>query len=339
MERKIVVLEADKKPKGPIDPLLFVKFDDYRGQRYSKSAKDGLWFPTNGFPALMFRAYSAELPIILNPGYFLVSLLAQISEYIGAHPEKCRGTFVNFEGKQEVNVNVSDCGIDYRAFLAAMDQKTRAATKGTLDFAVNTKFTTDTMDIDTAKQSSILSCLKHYFSYGMTLSCGFGTVLFEGTDDDWQKLQGVVGNFRRLFESSTFSEIHGFLKNYEALLGHVVATRGGENRREWWSKFITKQKQFGSGSQAKIDGWAKDLVYRRTQKCEKSDLKDVCTFPVTVTVPGADVFPITWTTVLGGFTTEVHDGVTFYRPTVYHKCGVKNSYEPQFEKYMTPLNL
>ncbi|CAG8731111.1 14192_t:CDS:2, partial [Dentiscutata heterogama] len=110
-------------------------------------------------------------------------------------------------------------------------------------------FSTTTSNSLTASRIVLLDMVKVYFKYRIAACCGIPKVTFEGTHEDWTKLQEKVIKLRNLN-----LELDFWLDRLDPAILKLVDTYRGEIDEDFWSKIITK-KSYGSGGNFTINGW------------------------------------------------------------------------------------
>lgn len=207
---------------------------------------------------LMMLAYSTHLPMSLSPDDIWGHILRICSKYVECNPvESCR-SFVDFEGKKEISVNVSLPNWPDKINLLWVSIASNTVNPDAFK-NLTTKFsTTNLIHSQIAKLTSI-SLGKEYFQMRLVLSCGFTDITLRGDLNDWKLLRSMAERLARMFPEKNPFRTYMISKIYP-ILDHFIQTYSKRGRySEWWMHFISKLGKNGSGGEPFWDGWVTDL--------------------------------------------------------------------------------
>jgi len=146
---------------------------------------------TNGFVSTITNAYNQHHHLVLRPDDIWIAILGQFNFYVNAHAEELRSHFVKHEGKKQLTVQAA--GTRYTVDFGNMaKQMTEKIHENVVDKSLKEWILPD---FSTTSQNDIVICavlmmstLKAYFDYRMTLCCGIPSVTLEGEKSDWESL-------------------------------------------------------------------------------------------------------------------------------------------------------
>ncbi|RIB26887.1 hypothetical protein C2G38_1896745, partial [Gigaspora rosea] len=225
---------------------------------------------SNGFAAAIIHAYNYHQHLRLSPDDIWLTISQGVSRHINYNDGKFRRNFVKHEGQETVSI-VGDDILSFNPnentlegnWPEAVNRLVRETDKRVekIDLAqfLECDFSTTTSSSLTASRIVLLDMVKAYFKYNIGFCCGIPKVTLEGTLEDWTKLQEKVIKLRNLN-----LELDFWLDRLEPVIWKLVYTYRGEIDEDFWSKIINMQC-YGSGGQAKINGWiAAFFPYDRT---------------------------------------------------------------------------
>ena len=181
---------VDLKENEPLE-ILHYKFDTDSTKIFNvekKSLIQGLSY-----------AYKNHYPITVSPEMIWLLILQGFSRFMDKYSELVREKFVNFEDKKTLHVN------RYGLFF---NKATEEDWNGIIDEFVEqigehigeetvsnlqSDFTTTNAVTLVVSQTSIMSAMKHYFSYeALGGGCGISYITLEGSLEDWEKIKSKL---------------------------------------------------------------------------------------------------------------------------------------------------
>jgi hypothetical protein len=143
---------------------------------------------SNGFVHGITRAFQQDLHLVLRPDDVWLAALAQFSFYVNGHAEELRKSFVNHDGREEIEIDMrpervwtANIGVYTARTIEAMKEK--LVDPGLTDWLVP-QFSTTTQDDRTVAAFVVMSTMKSYFVYVLSGGCGFPSVTLMGEKED-----------------------------------------------------------------------------------------------------------------------------------------------------------
>ncbi|TFK85795.1 hypothetical protein K466DRAFT_551519 [Polyporus arcularius HHB13444] len=146
---------------------------------------------SNGFVHAVLEAYGSHHHLRIRPDDVWLAILTQLSFYVNAHAEDLRSYFVAHQGKKRLVVTTSGdrYSVDYagisRQFATLIHQN---VVDSTLVEWILPDFTSTTWHDRTIGSMIMMSTLKAYFEYFVSIECGIPTVTLEGEKADWEEI-------------------------------------------------------------------------------------------------------------------------------------------------------
>ena len=169
---------------------------------YSFDPNRKLAFISSNVPLLsgFYYAHINHLPIRIRPDDIWLLIVQAFSNHVSANPEKLRNFFVNFKGKQrleveyifdDINTNIKHLPKSvYEDFSEKItNQMKKYIDKKIVENLIPDFSTTDTDSMVVGKLS-IMGSFQEYFDYDMNVMiiCGSPYMILEGTAEDYQKI-------------------------------------------------------------------------------------------------------------------------------------------------------
>jgi len=201
---------------------------------------------SNGLYKLLKCGYSWHIPIEIRPDDILNNVTCIWAKYIVGNAEKFRDFFVDHEGKKKLTYCSDGSYSENRMpeFMAGLislikeDQSKDNMSWATADF-------TTTSDTDKfVRSTAMLASQKEYYEYGICLACGFPSITLLGTKKDWLKLLDSIVDMPALDQELSLwrDDLYAVVKKMQT------------DSEDFWQSCLTRHP-YGSGSQAKIEGW------------------------------------------------------------------------------------
>ena len=155
---------------------------------------------TNGFVHSAIQAYNTHHHLIIRPEDVWFSILTQFSLYVNANAESLRGKFVAHEGKKELEIVYGGCNrytVSIPCFIKDItDLLELNIVDPSLREWIIPDFSTTTPSDKIVASALMMSALKSYFTYKLTLRCGIPSVTLLGTRSDWATLTSKLENLK-----------------------------------------------------------------------------------------------------------------------------------------------
>ncbi|RPD75601.1 hypothetical protein L226DRAFT_545424 [Lentinus tigrinus ALCF2SS1-7] len=206
---------------------------------------------SNGFVHAVLEAYGSHHHLRIRPDDVWVAILTQLSFYVNKHSEDLRAYFVAHQGKKRLTVNtVGDrYSVDYagisRQFASLIHKN---VVDSTLVEWILPDFTTTTWHDRTIGSMVMMSTLKAYFEYFISIECGIPSVTLEGEKSDWEE---IYRRLYRLYELGDETSIWADM--LRPILRRFVDAFDGKPDVKFW-EHIVHRTSVSCGEPA-ISGW------------------------------------------------------------------------------------
>ena len=157
-----------------------------------------LAFPYGNVPLLdgFYVSHCKHYPIRIKPDDIWLLIVQAFSNHVNANAERLRKYFVNFEGKQNLEViykKGSIKEIDKKTledFTIQINEQMKKYLGEEIIQILTSDFTTTNYDSLIISKLSIMAAFQKYFDYTMGIMiCGIPYIILEGTVDDYQKIK------------------------------------------------------------------------------------------------------------------------------------------------------
>ena len=169
---------------------------------YSFNPERKLSFINSKVPLLegFYYAHLNHLPIRIRPDDIWLLIVQAFSSHVNANSAKLRHFFVNFEGKQKLEVKYvyDDPNIDfkhlpkkvYEDFSVTLTKQMKQYLGKEIVDNLTPDFSTTDKDSKIVGKLSIMSSFKKYLKYNMFTysTCGSPYIILEGTAEDYEKI-------------------------------------------------------------------------------------------------------------------------------------------------------
>lgn len=188
---------------------------------------------TNAFLDTATRAYDSHAPLVLSPDDVWMPIVQAVASYIHAEPEQARQYLVQFQGKQEINVEIPhERGQDlpwgdvFESFSAVLHLAV-----GKRAHLFDPTFSTTGYIEKAAIRVQLMNALAPYFDYHGHTLCGLPSVKLLGTQEDWASISSRVHAFGEFLPSW----MHDPLKLVAVEFENASA---GEANLNFWRNFV-----------------------------------------------------------------------------------------------------
>ena len=197
-----IELYPENEPKGNLEkiPVSSVLPNDILGDSLNKNIS--LAFPRAKVPILcgFYTAHCMHFPLRLKPDDIWLLIVQAFSNHVSANPEKLRNFFVNFKGKQrleveyifdDINTNIKHLPkIVYEDFSEKITNQMKKYIGKKIVENLTPDFSTTDTDSMVVGKLSIMGSFQEYFDYDMNVMiiCGSPYMILEGTAEDYQKI-------------------------------------------------------------------------------------------------------------------------------------------------------
>jgi len=227
----------------------------------------------NDFVGTVINAFDRHYPLSLRADDIWILLAYGFSRYMDEHAEEVREHFVSHEGKKILKVQVDHFTVggmspeDWeRDVFPDFSRQIRENVGEETHDLLSQGFSTTTVGDKSAFEITLMSIMKHYFSYQMYTFCGIPWIELCGTEQDWIDLRN---RSEQLFGK--------FMPSYSQLLLPVLdkfvdAYRGNVDHLFWQGMCKIFNTEPGSGERISVSGWI-SLFYPYLKERENRYLK------------------------------------------------------------------
>lgn len=177
-------------------------------------------------------AYAEHRPFVLSPDALWLVICQGFAQHVDHNAEALRHLFVDFDGKQTIQVYSDDISLNAKAdkwekVFPKFTEQIAGYTGDSLIDVLTANFTTTTPTTRTASQLTIMATLQSYFDYELIEICGIPQVILEGTAEDWQRIVDRVQWLRRY-------QLDWWVDEMVPVLEKIVLAAQGEVDRDFW---------------------------------------------------------------------------------------------------------
>ena len=208
-------------------------------------------------------AYKNHYPITISPDMIWLLILQGFSRFMELYHELVREKFVNFEGKKTLYIN---------RYGTPVNSATEETWDGILDECVEqigenigeevisnlqADFTTTNAANLLASQASIMSAMKHYFNFEVSMGgCGINSITLEGSLEDWEKIR------TKLIYLSNFA-LNWWTEHLLPIIDNIIKTKKyyDKNKKinneliDFWKTMIRLKGEGNFYNPFMINGW------------------------------------------------------------------------------------
>ena len=211
---------------------------------YSFDKNQNLAFINSNVPLLngFYIAHTNHYPIRIKPDDIWLLIVQAFSNHVNSNSEELRKYFVNFDGKNELEVKYPLSSITQvdKKVLENFSEQINEQMKGYLgDKILETltpNFTTSTYDSTIVGKISIMGAFKKYFDYKMDLcGCGIPYIILEGTVEDYEKIISKAEDLKKY-------EFEWYINRIIPLVKKMVEAKKGKIDVDFFKDFIQKKE-------------------------------------------------------------------------------------------------
>jgi Domain of unknown function (DUF4419) len=212
-------------------------------------------FQANAIAEAIVRAYADHRPLVLSPDMIWLLIMQGFSAHIDTNSERMRPYFVDFKGKQLIEIKRGSDWIkgnpnnDWPGIFEEFGQKIAQKTKNGIASTCTPQFTTTGIAEKAAFEVSLMQSMKHYFDYKFTVSCGIPEITLEGTPEDWALLE------KHAAELAQF-DLAWWIDPLKPILAEFTKASKGEVNADFWDNMV-KYRSYSiiCSSQPFLSGW------------------------------------------------------------------------------------
>lgn len=223
----------------------------------------------NAFINCVITCFDNHLPLTLRPQHFWLLILQGVASHVEANPEELREKFVNFEGKVDLEMDVTGEAArgfmphDWEKAVFEFNQMIASKVKSGVYEAISCGSSfSNTLPVEqVASGMTVMDLCKSYFNYKMFTRCGFPKITLQGKLKDWEALYKKARNLVTRFCLPSFSAswwptLHSVLSRFcltyqRVKLGEAL----GAELVRFWEGFAKIDGTKGSGGSTWVSGW------------------------------------------------------------------------------------
>jgi hypothetical protein len=219
-----------------------------------------------GFFAACLSAFAQHLPLALSPDHVWALISFAFAQHVDKHAEELRANFVTHEGKKRLLVSADhmvmsgggdpDSGsppdVWERTIFASFSNQIKEHIGEKVHGAVASDFSTTTAVSRAVHETTLMSAMKHYFSYGMGTCCGIPKITLLGSEEDWVSLRARAEALGGLMMPK-FSAL--WMPVLLPVLDEFVASYQGRVNHGFWQSMVKLRHRGGSGACSAVSGW------------------------------------------------------------------------------------
>ncbi|KAF9958126.1 hypothetical protein BGZ72_000870 [Mortierella alpina] len=214
----------------------------------------------NGFVDTALQAYNRHHHLKLRPDDIWLTILSQFNLCVNANAETMRHHFVSHSGKKELEIKTG--GDRYTVdFGGLAKQMTGLIQENVVDPALQKwiipDFSTTTADDIVVSGILMMSTLKKYFDYKVSLMCGLPAVTLLGERGDWEKLLHKAEKLSEYGEATT--KWRDLLRPVLAGFVQTFSDPDAQETKDFWQR-IASYSGGGSGPTF-LSGWITAFLF------------------------------------------------------------------------------
>jgi hypothetical protein len=217
----------------------------------------------NGFLAAIHTAYALHGTLRLSPDDVWAPIVASVAAYVDKHAKEMRASFVTFEGKAELVVdvppsveNVSNADVPWadvvHTFKALIGEHTLENVRAAFEPNFSTTGGVSVVHAGVA----LMSAMKSFFTYSVSTLCGIREVVLEGTTEDWTALRAKTAALGALGGGRVGADLADWFAVLDGTLAQLETTARGNPSVDYWSHVYSSYRTYGSGASTYFSGWA-----------------------------------------------------------------------------------
>lgn len=203
----------------------------------------------NSFIAAAHMAFDEHRPLVLNPDIIWIAIAQGLVNHINANAEELRNRFVNFEGKEYIEIRRDSFlkgspDNDWQGCFPEFSDKISEYIGKKRDLIVSNFSTTGPIEKATS-ELVLMDAMQSYFDYGCRTCCGIPSITLEGTTEDWLNIKTRIENI------SEFN-LEWWAKHLLPIIDNFIETSKENINKSFWESIY----KLGGGSGGPfITGW------------------------------------------------------------------------------------
>lgn len=229
--------------------------------------KDVVMTYGNPFVNAVQSAYNRHINLRLRPDDLWLVIAQGVMEHVLSRSEELRSMFVGHQGKKKISVE----GISWEDCIEGLFEGVRSDNRCSEFFRAMRPggFTTTTTEDVFVGKVVVVSSMKKYYDFQVTLQCGIPGLLLEGTLEDWKAVLERVD----ILDGIKQLGLGWWLQKVRRVCLEFLAAYEGKPDVDFWGRIITIEHVWGSGGESNIDGWITWLFPYVDGRCRKGRLE------------------------------------------------------------------
>lgn len=181
-------------------------------------------------------AYANHLNLILTPDIIWYLIISGTSIHIEVNSEKLRKSFVEHEGKKNINIRR-----DYFIFNSTQNQweelieefvkNVNSNLKPSAKNLLNANFSTTNRITSTCSNIVFLAAFQKYFNYKLTTLCGIPEIKLDGNIQDWKLIKSKISDL-----NATIPSLAIWFNQLDSIIQKFVDVFEEKIDQEFWSQ-------------------------------------------------------------------------------------------------------
>ena len=230
---------------------------------------DLLQYDGNCLIGTVGQCFAEHRPLVLSPDMIWLTILQGFANHINLDPEKYRGRFVDFEGKEKIIVIRDDfikgCRENtWEEVFPKFTDKIKEYIGDNYDMIMADFSTTGALE-RAAYEITMMDLVQSYFSYEFHTLCGIPEITLEGSKNDWE------GVYNRAEKLASF-DLAWWTDSLLPVLEQYIKASDGEVDGDFWHSIF---KESGGSGGPYINGHIVAL-FPYLEGYKKKKVKNTC---------------------------------------------------------------
>merc|ERR1719347_82128 len=174
------------------------------------------------------------------------------------HPS-VREFFVSHEGKKTLTVKIGPTvhGIDNESFFQQMIYLiSQNINKPEYTTIMQSDFSQSTSVDRVVNSIMLMYSFQEYFEYRVMMLCGIPGVSMMGSEEDWERLVVKLEEVEEFLKPlDDVLQLADWFNSSKVVLRNLLETYRGYPDKDWWSRIMNLEQEFGSGGGTTVSGW------------------------------------------------------------------------------------
>lgn len=258
------VVQLVSRQRGHLDDVK--GYEGYSVVYSPAGSKEVVMAYGNPFVNAVQTAYNRHINLRLRPDDLWLVIAQGVMEHVLSRGEELRSMFVGHKGKKKLEVQ----GVSWEDCIEGLFQGVRGDNRCAEFMRAMSPggFTTTTAEDVFVGKMVVVSSMKKYYDFYVTLQCGIPGLLLEGTLDDWKAILERVDVLAGIKELG----LGWWLQKVRKVCLEFLAAYEGKPDVDFWGRIITIEHVWGSSGESNIDGWITWLFPYVEGRCRKGRL-------------------------------------------------------------------